>query len=212
MKRIATIASMLLAISTCCYLLELSRPAPVTAKASMPDAGLTGAPGQGSCVTCHSGALNDVNGTVQIFGVPAQYAPGQLYTLAVIVTRAIGSSRWGFELTSLTSGSQMAGTLNDNNPLVGKQTQGGITYVSQTTLKGSDGTYADSLGGAWFFEWTAPPMGTGSVTFYAAGAACNNNNAADAGDFTYTTSVSSAEGAPSAVESTTWGKLKMIYH
>jgi hypothetical protein len=178
----------------------------------MPDPALTGAPSEGTCFTCHNGALDDGDGGILFFGVPSAYTPDQTYPIAVIVTRVPGATtRWGFEATVLTSGNQMAGVLDDNNNNVGKQTQNGITYISQTTLKGSDGTYADSLGGVWTFYWTAPSAGAGPVTFYGAGAACDQDNAADAGDFTYTGSISSAEGTPTDVEGVTWGKLKQIY-
>lgn len=211
MRWTATLAIVLVAVGLGGFSLELARPTSVTANAAMPDPGLTGAPSEGSCFSCHSGALNDLNGGIVILNVPAQYTPGQVYPIGVILAQST-SSRWGFEITALTAGGQMAGTLDDNNNNVGQQTQGGITYVSQTTQKGFDGTYSDSLGGAvWTMSWTAPPVGTGPVTFYAAGAACNKDNAADAGDFTYTTQSSSTEGAPTSVEATTWGKLKMIY-
>jgi hypothetical protein len=211
MKRTATIAAVLMAIALGGFSLDLTRPASVTAKAGMPDPALTGAPTEGTCVTCHSGGLNEPDGGIFIYNVPSSYTPEQTYGIGVVLVRASGSSRWGFEATTLTAGNQMAGVLDDNNLFVGKQTQGGITYISQTTLKGSDGTYADSLGGVWTFYWTAPPAGAGPVTFYAAGAACDQDNAANAGDFTFTTSVSSAEGSTTGVESTTWGKLKQIY-
>ena len=211
MNRTATIAAVLLAVALGAISLEITRPTPLIAKAAMPDPALTGAPSEGTCFTCHNGGLNDVEGLIVVINAPSSYTPGQTYTLAVALGRGTGSSRWGFELTALTSGNQMAGTLNDMvDSLVGKQTLNGIQYVSQTTLKGYDGTYSDSLGAAWFFQWTAPPVGTGAVTFYAAGAACDKDNS-QAGDFTYTTSLSSAEGAPTAVETTTWGRIKQIY-
>ena len=211
MKRMATIAAVLLAVALGALSLDLTRPTSVIAKSGMPDPALTGAPAEGTCFTCHNGGLNDANGGVLIFNVPAQYTPGQVYGIGVVLVRAFGSSRWGFEATALTGGGQMAGTLDDNNNFVGKQTQGGIQYVSHTTLKGFDGTYADSSGGVWTFYWTAPPVGTGPVTFYATGAACDNDSDANAGDFTYTTTVASSEGAATDVKSITWGKIKQLY-
>lgn len=211
MNRTATIAAVLLAVALGGFSLEITRPTPLIAKAAMPDPALTGAPpSEGTCYSCHNAGLNDVDGGIFIYPPPS-YAPGQTYGIAVALVRPASGSRWGFEITAKTSGNQMAGTMDDNNQVVGKQTSGGITYVSQTTQKGFDGTQTDSLGGVfWTFSWTAPPVGTGPVTFYAAGAACDNDNSA-AGDFTYTTSVSSAEGSPTAVETTTWGRIKQIY-
>lgn len=211
MRRMATIAAVLLAVALCAFSLELARPKSVVANAGMPDPALTGAPSQGTCFSCHNGGLNDLNGGVLIFGVPPQYTPGAQYDIGVLITRLSGSTRWGFELTALTGSNQMAGSLNDNTAVVGKQSQGGIDYVSQTTLKGSDGTYADSLGGVWTFSWTAPSAGAGPVTFYAAGVACDQDNAANAGDFSYTTFSSSIEGSATDVKATTWGQMKQLF-
>jgi hypothetical protein len=209
MKRTVTIVAVMLGIALGGFSLDLTRPTSVVAKAGMPDPALTGAPSQGTCFTCHNVGLNDGSGGVFIYNVPASYTPGQAYPIVVLITQ-LTSTRWGFELTALESGGQMAGSLTDNYNAVGEQSQGGIDYASQTTLEGFDGTYADSVGAAWVVEWTAPPPGAGPVTFYAAGAACNNDNAAT-GDYTYTTTASSAEGAVTAVSPTTWGKIKQIY-
>jgi len=210
LKRRATIAAVVLALVLGGFSLDLTRPKAVGAKASMPDPGLTGAPSQGSCYSCHNAGLNDIFGSFLLFGVPPTYTPGQDYLLVAAITRATGASRWGFEATALRSGGQMAGSFGDSSNAVGELTQLGIEYVSQTTLEGFDGTFTDSLGAGWIFRWTAPPQGSGTVTFYAAGAACNNDNAAT-GDYTYTTTGSSIEGAATAVEATTWGKIKQIY-
>ena len=209
MKRRATIAVIVLALALGGFSLDLTRPMSVGAKASMPDPALTGAPSQGTCYNCHSAGINDGLGAILLFGVPATYTPGQDYFIGAAISRA-ASTRWGFEATALRSGGQMAGSFSDSSNAVGEQTQLGIQYVSQTTLEGFDGTYTDSLGAGWAFKWTAPPQGSGTVTFYAAGAACNNDNAAT-GDYTYTTTGTSIEGAVTAVESTTWGKIKQIY-
>jgi hypothetical protein len=209
MKRKATIAVIVLALALGGFSLDLTRPKSVGAKASMPDPGLTGAPSQGTCYNCHNAGINDGLGIIQIYNVPPTYTPGQSYLLVAAITREV-STRWGFELTALKSGNLMAGSFGDNSNAVGEQTQLGIEYVSQTTLEGFDGTYADSLGAGWAFQWTAPPQGAGTVTFYAAGAACNNDNAVT-GDYTYTTSVSSTEGSATDVKATTWGKIKQIY-
>jgi len=211
MKKTATIAAVVLAIALGGFSLEITRPTSVVAKAAMPDPALTGAPSQGTCFTCHTGGLNDLSGIIQIYNVPPSYTPGQDYILLAAVAGLTGS-RWGFELTALKSGNTMAGSFSDSSNAVGEQNSLGITYVSQTTNEGFDGTYADSTGGAvWVFKWTAPPQGAGPVTFYGAGVACDNDNTANAGDFAYTTTVTSTEGAPTAVESTTWGKIKQIY-
>ncbi|HMI31785.1 MAG TPA: choice-of-anchor V domain-containing protein [Candidatus Limnocylindrales bacterium] len=211
MRRAATIAVVILAIALGGFSLELTRPTSVIAKAALPDPGLTGAPSQGTCFTCHSGGFNDLSGIIQIYNVPASYTPGQDYILLAAVA-GVSGSRWGFEVTALTSGTAMAGSFSDSSNAVGEQTSFGIDYVSHTTNEGFDGTYADSTdGAAWVFKWTAPPQGSGTVTFYGAGVMGDNDNTANAGDFTYTTTVTSTEGASTGVEPITWGKIKLLY-
>jgi len=206
----ATIAALVLAIALGGISLDLTRPTTVVAKAAMPDPALTGAPGQGTCFTCHSGGLNDLQGIIQLYNVPSAYTPGQEYILLAAVA-GLSGSRWGFELTALNGGNSMAGSFSDSSNAVAEQTSLGITYVSQTTMEGFDGTYSDSTGAFWVFKWTAPPQGTGPVTFYGAGVAADKDGTANAGDFTYTTTVSSTEGTSTDVKATTWGRIKQIY-
>ncbi len=209
MKRTVTIVAVVLGIALGGFSLDLTRPTSVVAKSGMPDPALTGAPTEGTCHNCHNAGLNDGLGGIFVFNVPPTYTPGQKYLLVAAITAAT-STRWGFELTAVNNAGQMAGSFGDSSNAVAEQSHLGFDYVSQTTLEGFDGTYADSAGAGWAFQWTAPPPGGGTVTFYAAGAACNNDNAAT-GDITYTTTATSTEGAATAVESTTWGKIKQIY-
>ena len=103
--------------------------------------------------------------------------------------------------------------MTNTTVLTGTQTSSGKIYVSQTTAT-QDGSFAGTSNGpvTWTFQWTAPALGTGPVTFYAAGVAADNSQDADQGDFTYTTSVASSEGASIGVEETTWGQIKSMYH
>ena len=70
------------------------------------------------------------------------------------------------------------------------QRAGNFQYISHS----SSGTYPQQVTQAgWDLDWTAPAAGTGTVRFYAAGNAANNNNGADSGDKVYTTNLSVAE-------------------
>ena len=173
----------------------------------------TGGPGEGTC-SCHNGGLNDGVGTIAITNVPASYVPGQAYTVSVTLARA-GQSRWGFELTCLTSGGNAAGTIANTTPFTLLQTGStGRQYISHTTLNSpNDGTFAGTADGpvTWSFQWTAPAQGTGTVTFYVCGVAADNSLDADSGDFDYTTSVSATEGSPTPATASTWGKIKALY-
>lgn len=173
----------------------------------------TGAPGENNCSACHNGGLNDGQGAFSIVNVPASYVPGSTYTISVTLARA-GQTRWGFELTCLTAASAAAGTITSTSTLTSTALSSGKTYISQTAgTAPNDGTFAGTANGpvTWSFQWTAPVAGTGSVTFYAAGVAADNSGDADAGDYVYTTSTPSSEGALVPVTEMTWGKIKATY-
>lgn len=159
------------------------------ANSAGPSPGYTGAPGENSCRECHTtSALNDGVGHVTIEGVPEQYDAGATYTITVRVNRQ-DRSRWGFQLTALTSSLDPAGTFAVVNAQQTQiKTEGGRQYVEHRTA----GTFAGTSGGAtWTVRWTAPAASTGIVAFYAAGNAANNNNA-NSGDNIYTAFVESA--------------------
>jgi hypothetical protein len=153
--------------------------------------GVTGAPGEGNCTACHVGTANSGGGKVQINLIDATtYGPGQLIHLTVTDSDPT-AMRWGFELTArlASDGAKPAGTLS----LAAGETlaqlsgaPGALQYVTHTAA----GTRAGTSGGAaWDVYWTAPSASVGSVTFYAAGNAANNNGA-PSGDHIYTTSLS----------------------
>ncbi|MBK6425895.1 MAG: VCBS repeat-containing protein [Blastocatellia bacterium] len=159
------------------------------ANSAGPSPGYTGAPGENSCRECHTtAALNDGVGSVTIAGVPEQYDAGATYTITVRVNRQ-DRSRWGFQLTALTSSLDPAGTFAlVNTQQTQIKTEGGRQYVEHRT----PGTFAGTSGGAtWTVQWTAPDTSAGIVAFYAAGNAANNNNA-NTGDNVYTAFVESA--------------------
>ncbi|MBK7232847.1 MAG: hypothetical protein IPH93_11445 [Saprospiraceae bacterium] len=49
---------------------------------SNPPNGYTGAPGESTCANCHSGGGN-INGDLQILGLPGSITPGQVYTITL---------------------------------------------------------------------------------------------------------------------------------
>jgi hypothetical protein len=155
--------------------------------------GYTGAPGEGNCTACHVGAANSGGGSVLINLIAATtYGPGQVIHLTVTDSDPT-AMRWGFELTArlASDGTQPAGTLSLASGYTLAQVEGSpgsVQYVTHT----SAGTRPGTPGGAsWDVYWTAPSASVGSVTFYAAGNAANNNGA-PTGDHIYTTSLTIA--------------------
>jgi hypothetical protein len=154
--------------------------------------GYAGQPPSGnSCVNCHSSfPLNSGDGSLQINGLPAGgYQSGNTYNLSVTLADP-GQVRWGFQLTAIyVSGGNylQAGTLVVTDPTHTTLLTGSGSapdYLNQT----SSGTYNGTPGPTtWNFNWTAPNTSTGTLTFYASGAACNGTGGTS-GDYVYTAS------------------------
>lgn len=157
--------------------------------------GSTGAPLDLTCAQagCHTDAqiiLNAVNNNTLIFSsIDSSYIPGATYNITVQVqgSAAAPTAKFGFEI----------GALKDNDSLnVGQFV---ITDAVKTQIIthpiGSDlrysvthktaGTPALSTNFAqWTFNWTAPLVNEGKITFWYA-TNCTNNNGEETGDRIY---------------------------
>ncbi len=151
-------------------------------------------PAMNNCTTCHSSfPVNSGDGTLSLVGLPQTYTPGSTYTFQVTLEDP-GQSRWGFELTVIDNNGNQAGVLEavDNTVQISEGPGNQRDYAKQT----SNGTFTGQGSASWTLRWTAPPAGTGPVTFYVAGNAANGNFSTS-GDYIYTLStalVSVAEG------------------
>ena len=151
--------------------------------------GRTGAPGELTCndAGCHNSfALNSGDGALSI-STPAQYSAGETIHVAINLNDP-GQSRWGFELTALDASDNPVGqfVITDATRTQSHTDLGtGRTYIKHT-LAGTDGGTSDAAPG-WSVDWTAPDPTVGTITFYAAGNAANNNGT-NLGDYIYTTS------------------------
>lgn len=142
--------------------------------------GMTGAPGESSCTSCHSGSAQ--SGTSEnafvLFDATAtpvtSYVPGQIY--AVSVSMNSNPSKKGFQATALDGNGNMAGTF----------TAGLNTAINGTTKKYANhkSTSNNATTTAWLWSWTAPSTNVGDVTFYLATNKANGNNN-DNGDVIY---------------------------
>ena len=147
--------------------------APLVAQASSfgPIDGVTGAPGEGTCVMCHTTfPLNSGAGSLAITGIGATYTPGTTYPVEVTLSDP-DAVRWGFELTALNAAGASVGSFV-LPPTLQQSTTGNRTYVKHTV----DATHLGQTGSSsWQFTWNAPATGTGQVTFYLAGNAANGS-------------------------------------
>jgi hypothetical protein len=163
--------------------------------------GKTGAPGEGNCTQCHSGAVQD--GTAENVllitqgGVPvSNYTPGQQYN--VNLSMVSNPVKRGFQATALNSSNLMAGSFTG---------VAGNTAINGSTKKYANHTSTSNTSAAtpsWNWTWTAPAAGTGDVTFYIA-TNKTNNNGNDNGDMIYLSQfvVQESSGASLLEESAT---------
>lgn len=167
-----------------------------------PPASHTGAPGESNCTACHSSfTVNSGTGTrtLVLNSTPGltSYIPGQTYTVTYTLSQA-AIATFGFQATVKRANGTAAGTLINTSP---NQTSISGNYISQN----SGGTAATATGTrVWTFNWTAPAAGAGTVTFYVAGNAANDDNGSG-GDRIYTNSFAFTEAAaPAAVNAATF--------
>ncbi len=152
--------------------------------------GKSGAPGESTCIQCHStNALNDPAGSisVSVAGVTnGQYTAGQTYQVSVTIAKS-GQSLFGFSAVALDDAGQNAGTL----------VAGSDSHTEASSASGTNRNYVthNSGGGlssnqkTFTFSWTAPT--SGNVNFYFSGVAANNNGG-NSGDFVYTSNLTLA--------------------
>lgn len=200
------------------FAFDLPSPKRTIAFSYEPPTGNTGAPGEGTCAVCHFGG-EVFDGSLAI-DAPDQYQPGMAYTITVTLQDP-GQSRWGFMLVPLRREAGelvMAGSLTAMSPLtLIQEVFDGRQYISHSSNEFDtgepDGTFAGTPDGpvSWSFSWTAPPATSDTVWFYATGNAANNNGQNGPGDFIYTANTFATETSTTAVETTTWGKIKQRY-
>ncbi|MDP8208041.1 MAG: choice-of-anchor V domain-containing protein [Candidatus Electryonea clarkiae] len=154
-----------------------------------------GIPGTNDCTQCHNSfGLNSGDGTLDFTDLTI-YISGETYDLSVSLSDE-DQSRWGFELAVIDMEGNQAGNLvvsdEENTQLSDNEDE--PDFLKQTRT----GTFADETEGEWSFQWTAPSAGAGTVTFYIAGNAANNNGNSS-GDYIYAINQAIAEDGANVV-------------
>jgi len=147
---------------------------------------LTGAPGEGTCASCHIGTINPDNlGSINIWingdNKNGSFTPDSIYEIEVISGHP-GINKFGFALNARYNGIEFenAGTfLSDGDSSIQVS-----DYVTHTQFGNSGNTLK-----TWKFKWKAPSNpAKNSITFYAAGVMANNDENTR-GDKVYTDSI-----------------------
>ena len=158
-----------------------------------PPPGYTGAPGEEpeACAECH--VPTDVGSGQLTISAPTTYVPGQTYPITVTHTNLDPTrQRWGFELTVLDASDEKAGTLQSLDGFTQIIDNAGPGAARQYIEHTAAGTFVGQANGAsWTFNWTAPSIDIGPVSFYAAGNQANNDGNTS-GDNIYKTFVAAA--------------------
>ena len=143
--------------------------------------GNSGGPGQGyahnapnynNCTSCHSGATNSGSGSVTFTDLPDYYIPGETYEIGVTVT---GDHERGYGFQAIAqNGDNIAGQISLNSNSENVEMNGDFIQHSSRTISGS-----------WVFDWVAPAVDIGDVTFSVSGLATGGNSG-NSGDDVYT--------------------------
>jgi hypothetical protein len=192
MSRIKALVVSFFALFTVVVLLGTDQVAiPVSSLSSGPPAGHSGAPGEATCILCHSGGGGG-GGQFAILSAPANYVPGQTYQLQVRhINDDPSRMRWGFQMTALDETNLAAGTFENLSMMTQILTANGRSYIEHTAA----GTAEGQPGGQqWTLNWTAPPTNVGAITFYAAGNQADGDGTNE-GDQIRTARVTSAASA-----------------
>lgn len=150
-------------------------------------AGRTGSPGESTCVSCHNDfALNSGGGSITIRNTGMNnwtYVPGATYTISVKVAKA-GATLFGVGVECLTATNNNAGSFTITNPGSTKLLSATVSGVSRINVVHTQNGGLANDSNVFVFNWTAPPAGTGNVTFYFAGNAADNDQSNN-GDYIY---------------------------
>ncbi len=123
-------------------------------------AGYTGSPGDGQNCTasgCHSGSATSITGWITT-NVPASgYVSGSTYNITVTVPGDMSMMK-GFEVSPQKTDGTLLGILAAGT---GSKLVGSGKYVTHNAAMAANPA-------VWTFSWTAPPAGSGTVTFYGA--------------------------------------------
>ena len=147
------------------------------------------ASGGNSCMQCHGAAAGV--GMVEIVGAPMQYELDRIYDLVVRVTDP-NQAGAGFQISVEDDLGNQTGTLSVSDATNTQDAccaPGWITHTSTGVSNAVADWVANGNSAEYSVQWQAPSVDVGTITFWAAGNAINNNFG-NSGDIIYLTNVS----------------------
>lgn len=156
--------------------------------------GKSGAPGEGNCTDCHSGAVQDGTGINELGlfdsnqNPVTEYTPGETYTVGITTEAA---TKRGFQVSPrIVSSNTQAGTSTGVQFISSVQSSGGQQYINHNSTSNTSAS-------GWLFNWTAPSTDVGDVRFYLV-TNVTNNNSSTSGDVIRTSQHTFSAAASSA--------------
>ncbi|MBR9920979.1 MAG: hypothetical protein GYB31_09080 [Bacteroidetes bacterium] len=142
------------------------------------DQGITGAPGEGQCSSCHTG--NGSSSLLTVSGLPQYILSDTWYTVTVTVDGNNIEDVSGFQWTSVDANGNAMGILSNPGGGVELETFNGRNYAQHIdpNLLGLDGETV------YTFDWLSPEVSQNTlVNFYAGGVVGNNDSEIGFDDF-----------------------------
>ncbi|MBK9272462.1 MAG: T9SS type A sorting domain-containing protein [Saprospiraceae bacterium] len=156
--------------------------------ASNPPNGYTGAPGESTCASCHSGG-GSISGSLEILGLPGSITPGQTYQITLKInntsTPLTNAVRGGFQLVVVDQNNNNIGTLSNPSTSSTLSFFVGKNYWEHNPFKNFSG--GNNL--TWTVDWQAPASATGQVVNMYAACVMANGNGNNSGDRVYSEQV-----------------------
>ena len=185
MKKNTFILGSIIAIAILFY------PQSIIGKLTGSPGGKTGSPMDNSdCTSCHNIQGTTVTTTHISSNIPSNgYIPGNTY---IITANLNASGPLGFEITCEENTSNTkTGTLFNTDPITTQLVNNG-NAITHTTAGNSLNT--------WSFDWEAPSIGTGDITFYGAFIVAGYPIGSNMGDYLTLSTLSISEYTmPSAI-------------
>ncbi len=150
-----------------------------TAQYDNPSNGKTGGPGEGTCTECHVPPNNNINGQIQVTGIPEQVFTGTRYTIDITVMATQGNPfSAGIQLVALDGNNQNAGELRNPRGISGVIQAGDRIYFEH---KGGPTKFANGEAN-WSVDWIAPDEVTNSTMSWYIASILANGDSTVAGD------------------------------
>ena len=147
-----------------------------------PPAGRTGAPGELTCFNgyCHNSfQLNSGPGSVSLSGAHSErFIPGQPYQLRLTVDDDTMQA-FGFSVSARIQDSDVPAGSWQTDEFTQLKSEEGFGYIMHDTAQAAAGE------GTWLLTWLPPDSLSGTVEFFVAAVAANNDGKRS-GDYVYT--------------------------